>query len=183
MNPDNNFKNYYIKLYSRVKNFAQSYVLSECDAENIVQNVFVNMYEHWDLLDENINIISYLFTSIKNACIDFLQQELKKQKAKEEYRNQYEMELQLSYDSLDAFNVNFSDEKNIEELLDIAIQKLPERCREIFIMSKIEGRKQKEIAEKLGITVNTVETQMGVAYKKLREELKDYVPLLLFLLV
>ncbi|MCC8170678.1 MAG: LuxR C-terminal-related transcriptional regulator, partial [Parabacteroides sp.] len=57
-----------------------------------------------------------------------------------------------------------------------------EKCRTIFIMSKLEGKKQKEIARELAISVNTVETQMGIAYKKLRAELKDYLPLFLFIL-
>ena len=58
---------------------------------------------------------------------------------------------------------------------------LSERCREIFLKSKIEGKKQKEIAEEMNISINTVETQMGIAYKKLRNELKDYFPLFIFL--
>ena len=61
------------------------------------------------------------------------------------------------------------------------IDSLPERCREIFLKSKIEGKKQKEIAEEMNISINTVETQMGIAYKKLRNELKDYFPLFIFL--
>ena len=58
---------------------------------------------------------------------------------------------------------------------------LPGKCREIFLKSKIEGKKQKEIAEEMNISINTVETQMGIAYKKLRSELKDYFPLFVFL--
>ena len=73
------------------------------------------------------------------------------------------------------------EEKDIETILNNAILSLPERCREIFIKSKIEGKKQKEVALELNISVNTVETQIGIAYKKLREELKDYYPLLLIL--
>jgi len=63
-----------------------------------------------------------------------------------------------------------------------ALDSLSDKCREIFIMNKLEGKKQKQIAEELNISINTVETQMGIAYKKLRVELKDYMPLLLFLL-
>lgn len=74
------------------------------------------------------------------------------------------------------------EEKSIEQILSKAIDALPEKCREIFIKNKIEGKKQKEIAMELNISVNTVETQMGIAYKKLKTELKDYFPLFLFLL-
>lgn len=63
-----------------------------------------------------------------------------------------------------------------------AIDKLPERCREIFLKSRIEGMKYREIADELDISMNTVENQMSIALRKLRIELKDYLPLLLFLI-
>lgn len=62
------------------------------------------------------------------------------------------------------------------------VDSLPEKCREIFIKSKIEGKKQKDIAAELNISLKTVENQMGIAYKKIKSELKDYLPLLIFLL-
>ncbi len=63
-----------------------------------------------------------------------------------------------------------------------AINKLPERCRQVFLKSRIEGKKNREIANELNLTVSTVENQMTIALRKLRVELKDYLPLLLFLL-
>ena len=62
------------------------------------------------------------------------------------------------------------------------VDSLPEKCREIFIKSKIEGKKQKDIAAELNISLKTVENQMDIAYKKIKSELKDYLPLLIFLL-
>ena len=97
----------------------------------------------------------------------------------------------ISYFKLLGFNgrfiysdfFDFSSEEDIETLLRNAIDKLPERCRLIFIKSRIEGKKYKEIAEELNLSVNTVEGQISIALKKLREELKDYLPLLLFLFI
>ena len=63
-----------------------------------------------------------------------------------------------------------------------AINKLPERCRQVFLKSRIEGKRNREIANELNLTVSTVENQMTIALRKLRVELKDYLPLLLFLL-
>ena len=88
----------------------------------------------------------------------------------------------MKYYSLEHFDLDILEEKSIEQILSKAIDALPEKCREIFIKNKIEGKKQKEIAMELNISVNTVETQMGIAYKKLKTELKDYFPLFLFLL-
>ena len=83
--------------------------------------------------------------------------------------------------SLELFDQSMLLEQDIERIITEAIDSLPEKCREIFIKSKIEGKKQKEIAEELNISLKTVENQMNIAYKKIRVELKDYLPLLIFL--
>ena len=88
----------------------------------------------------------------------------------------------MNLDSLEAFDNNLFSDQDIEKIISRALDTLSEKYRTIFIMSKIEGKKQKEIAQELNISINTIETQMGIAYKKLRIELKDYFPILLFIL-
>lgn len=83
--------------------------------------------------------------------------------------------------SLEELDETFFERSDVEQMLSKAMNSLPGKCREIFLKSKIEGKKQKEIAEEMNISINTVETQMGIAYKKLRSELKDYFPLFVFL--
>ena len=175
------FEQFYITWYSRAKYFAREYVHSESDAANIIQDVFLHLYERRDLMDAYTNLTAYLFTSIKNRCLDYLRKWVLEQETAQGVQDEFEMELRMKYDSLEIFNTQFSDETDIGELLDNALQKLPERCRNIFIMNKLEGKKQKEIAEELNLSINTVESQMGIAYKKLREELKDCLPLFIFL--
>ena len=175
------FEQFYITWYSRAKYFSREYVHSESDAENIIQDVFLHLYERRDLMDAYTNLTAYLFTSIKNRCLDYLRKWVLEQETAQGVQDEFEMELRMKYDSLEIFNTQFSDETDIGELLDNALQKLPERCRNIFIMNKLEGKKQKEIAEELNLSINTVESQMGIAYKKLREELKDCLPLFIFL--
>ena len=175
------FEQFYITWYSRAKYFAREYVHSESDAENIIQDVFLHLYERRDLMDAYTNLTAYLFTSIKNRSLDYLRKWVLEQETAQGVQDEFEMELRMKYDSLEIFNTQFSDETDIGELLDNALQKLPERCRNIFIMNKLEGKKQKEIAEELNLSINTVESQMGIAYKKLREELKDCLPLFIFL--
>ncbi|HCC53275.1 MAG TPA: RNA polymerase sigma-70 factor, partial [Porphyromonadaceae bacterium] len=68
----------------------------------------------------------------------------------------------------------------VENLLNDAIGKLPDRCREIFVLSRMEGLKNREIANRLQISVSTVENQMTIAIRKLKYELRDYLPVLLF---
>ena len=132
-------------------------------------------------MDAYTNLTAYIFTSIKNRFLEYLRKWVLEQETAQGVQDEFEMELRMKYDSLEIFNTQFSDETDIGELLDNALQKLPERCRNIFIMNKLEGKKQKEIAEELNLSINTVESQMGIAYKKLREELKDCLPLFIFL--
>lgn len=176
------FENFYITWYSRVKYFARDYVLSEEEAENIAQDVFLEFYQKRDSLDFHINIIAYLFTSVKNKCIDYLRRKLLEQEAAAKMQEEFDLSFRMKFDSLEAFNLEGLSEDNIKNIIEKALESLPERCREIFVMSKIEGKKQKKIAEELGVSVKTIECQMTIAYKKLREELKNYLPLLLFLL-
>lgn len=174
------FESFYINWYSRAIYFAKEYVAAESDAENIVQDVFLHLFERKELLDTRLNWTAYFFTAIKNRCLDHLNKELKTQEAIQNIQSEHILTVRMKFDSLEILNVDFPDESSIEKRLNAALEKLPERCREIFIMNKIEGKKQKDIANELQISVNTVESQMAIAFKKLREELRDYMPLLVF---
>jgi RNA polymerase sigma-70 factor (ECF subfamily) len=100
-----------------------------------------------------------------------------------EIAEEYKYELNLKLSALEELNQSLSSDYDIEKCISNALDKLPDRCREIFIMSRIEGKKYREIAEELKLSIHTVENQMAIALKKLRIELKDYLPLLLFLAV
>lgn len=176
------FENFYITWYSRVKYFARDYVLSDEEAENIAQDVFLEFYQKREELGFYINLVAYLFTSVKNKCIDYLRRRLMEQEAAVKMQEEFDLSFRMKFDSLEAFNIEGLSEDNIKDIIEKALDTLPERCREIFVMSKIEGKKQKEIAEELNVSVKTIESQMTIAYKKLREELKNHLPLLLFLL-
>lgn len=176
------FESFYITWYSRVKYFARDYVLSEEEAENITQDVFLDFYQKRDSLDFHINVIAYLFTSVKNRCIDYLRRKLLEQEAASKMQEDFDLSFRMKFDSLEAFDMDGLSEDNIKNIIEKALNALPKRCREIFILSKLEGKKQKEIAEQLNVSVKTIETQMTIAYKKLREELKNYLPLLMFIL-
>lgn len=178
-----NFEDFYIGWYSRVKYFAYDYVLSEADAENITQDVFLDFYQRKEFMSQHVNIVAYLFTSVKNRCIDHLRHKLLEQEAALKLQEDFDLSFRMKFDSLEAFNVDFLSENSVIELINKALSTLPSRCREIFIMNKFDGKKQKEIADELNISIKTVETQISIAYRKLREELKNCLPLLLFLLL
>ena len=158
------FEEIYVSWFSRMKYFALEYVVSEEDAENIVQDVFTELWERKEILAYDVNLVALLFTSIKNRCIDLLRHRIVVKEAVNLIQEEYQATLRMK--------------RIITEVVD----SLPEKCREIFIKSKIEGKKQKDIAAELNISLKTVENQMAIAYKKIKSELKDYLPLLIFLL-
>lgn len=178
---DKDFERIYIQYYSKMKRFAQEYVISEEDAENILQDVFLDFWEKRDVFLNYVNLIAFLFTAIKNRSINFLRRKVMEQEITNKMQEEYRRTLQINLESLQAMESDFFRDKNIEGLINNAIDSLPNRCREIFVKNKIEGKKQKEIAAELNISIHAIETQMGIAYKKLREKLKDVYPLFLFL--
>ena len=177
------FEEIYLSFYPRLKRFAQEYVISEADAENIVQDVFLDLWERRAFVSSSINLTSYLFTNIKNKCIDFLRHRMVMQNAANKMQEEYELALQIKLQSLQAFDEQIFSNADMETVVVNAIQSLPEKCRQIFVMNKIEGKKQKTIAEELNLSIHTVESQMAIAYRKLKEILKEHLPLLFFLLI
>lgn len=133
------------------------------------------------LLEELRSPQAFLFTLVKRRCIDYLRKKLTvlyKDGSLDEVENH---ELQYKLYSLEAFDENKSLNEDIERLLRDAIARLPEKCRRIFIESKINNKRNQEIADEMGLSVQTVKNQIMIAVRKLREELKDYLPLLIFL--
>lgn len=167
-----NFTELYLTYYPKLVRFAKEFVIFEEDAENITQDVFADLWERQNSIDAIENINAYLFRLVKNRCLDYLKRKLSEQKYVENMQTTFEIELNLKLQSLDRFEIcNISEGNDAEVLVRTAINSLPKRCREIFLMSRLEGLKYREIAERLGISVNTVECQMGIALKKLRVKL------------
>ena len=178
---EGNFEEIYMDYFPRLLRFAREYVGSDEDAENIIQDVFMTLWERRSDLKIHISMVSYLFLLIKNRCIDHLRRRTHAEKGKEEIQKQHNLELQMKLHSLEALDHDLINDTDIERIITNAINFLPPKCREIFILNKIDGKKYKEIAEELQISINTVENQMSIALRKLREQLKDYMPVFIFL--
>lgn len=172
-----NFENIYKVYYPKMFGFAKTYVLTDEDAENIVQDVFLILWEKKDDIEISHSVTTFLFTLVKNKCLNFLRHRI----IQEEYNTYIQEELKFKLYSLELFSYSYQSDEELRHSIRRAIDSLPERCREVFIKSRIEGKKYKEISEELQISVNTVENHIVAALKKMREELKDYLPLLIFL--
>ncbi len=138
---------------------------TRADAEEIVQDVFVKFWEKCSSLSPDSSIKSYLYRSVHNSCLNAIKHE----KVKDGYKQHVIQFLESSYQD----DVEFNDPDVIRNRIHGEIDKLPPRCSEIFKLSRFEGLKYQEIADHLGISVKTVEVQMGKALKVLRESLHD----------
>lgn len=168
-----NFSEMYLTYYPRLVRFAKEFVMLEEDAENITQDVFADLWERRDSMSEIENVNAYLFRLVKNRSLDYLKRKISEQKYVESTQTSFEIELSLKLQSLDRFDACYFLEGNDTEILiRAAINSLPKRCRDIFLMSRLEGLKYKEISERLGISIKTVECQMGIALKKIRMKLR-----------
>ena len=162
----------YLIYYPKLVRFAKEFVMSEEDAENITQDVFTDLWEKRESMNHIENMNAYLFRLVRNKCLDYLKHKVFEQKYVENVKASFEIELNLKLQSLDRFDVyDISERNQMEKLIRDAINSLPKRCRDIFLLSRMEGLKYREISERLGISVNTVECQMGIALKKLRAKL------------
>lgn len=176
------FSGIYDLYFPKLLRFTQTYMIREEEAEHIVQDLFLYLWEHRDVLSSLRNLNAYLFTLIRNRCIDYLRKEMNREERRGTLSEVENKEIELKLYSLEMFDEDQLSDADIEELLQRAIANLPDRCREIFIMSRLQNLRYKEIAAKLNISPNTVENQIVIALRKLKEELKDYFPLFLFII-
>jgi RNA polymerase sigma-70 factor (ECF subfamily) len=144
------------------------------NAEEIVQDIFFNIWSKRENLQINISIKSYLYQTVKNSCLNFI----KHKKVEDKYKTHFIQQIQ--YEELNE--TDLESENLLAEKIQTAIDKMPPARKKVFLMSKIDNLKYKEIAETLGISIKTVENHIGNALKFLREELTDFLPFLIFFL-
>ena len=150
------FKQYYASLCVYARR-----IIKDADAsEDIVHEVFIKLWEKREQIDPQQSLKSYLFTSVHNRCLNYIRDNKKFTERDEYFENS-----KLTDDTAEV------EQSELEAKVFEAINKLPEKCKEVFQMCKLEELKYSEVAEKLGISIKTVENQMGKALKVLREEL------------
>ena len=155
--------------------FALKYVPDQDTAKEIVHNVFLNLWEKREKVDTSSSLKSYLFTSVHNRCLNFIRDEKK--------FDRDETLLQRLDSAEFADGTDRLEEQELEQRIYDALQALPEKCREVFTLNRFEGLKYAEIAEKLNISIKTVEAQMSKALKIMREKLADYLTILILFII
>jgi len=146
-------------------------------AEDIVQDVFINIWNKKFSLNCTGNIKPYLIRSVINTSINYVQSKFAKQNICEE---EFAKNTPADHNPHDEFVGN-----ELSKLIKIAIEQLPDKCRTIFMLSRFSGKSYKEIADELSISVKTVEAQMSIAFKKIQLFLSKFgyflIPVLLYI--
>ena len=168
------FEEIYNEHYHVLCSYAQRFVFNPEDAREIVQGVFVKIWKIRETLPDDIHFKTYLYTAVRNRCLDYLKHLKIINNYKAELLKQVSEAIQNNSNTLET-PLEGLITKELEEKIMAAIDSLPEKGREVFILSRFEGMKYKEIAEKLNISVNTVETHMSRAINTLRKSLSGYI--------
>ena len=180
----NDFEDLFDEIYTsflhKVQFYANSYLHDNEAAKNVTQEVFVYIWENRDIIDFERDPLPYILVLTRNRCLNFLR------------RNKVERRFQEFSKSKDKESLNYltlleSSErlysKDVENILNSAMSKMSESVRATFYLNRFENMKYKEIAEKQGISVKTVEFRIMSALKILRVKFKDYLKLFLGLLL
>ena len=157
------FRQYYDSYYDQLYHFLTFYTKNSIIIEDVLQEIFLKLWENREKIEVKY-IKTYLFHAAKNKVLNHLRDEQSRHYLLENwfYQQQYESKGKDCFD-LELFILQ----------LDKIVKQLPERCREIFLLSREEKLTYKQIADKLNLSVKTVEVQMGIALKRIRESLSS----------
>jgi len=156
---------------------AKNYIPAQEDAENIVHDVFVSVWEHKDYVLKMDNIEGYMAVSLKNRCLDYLKHLFYVSEYADRVSESLRDELHNCLNNANNTDTATAyDKEIINKAVSRAIGELPPRCRQVFLHSRRDHLKNAEIAARMGISENTVEAQMTIAIRKLRAALCPYLP-------
>lgn len=149
-------------------------LLRDEEAEDVVQDVFLNVWLRKEGLDDSLSFKSYLFRSVYNTTLNII----KHRRYTDNYRSIYEKGIEeMAYDYYDPDSCDVIRRLYLYEMqadIDSAINSLPPKCRDVFSLSYLQDMPSKEISEKLGISLRTVDNHIYAALKQLREKLGKY---------
>jgi RNA polymerase sigma-70 factor (ECF subfamily) len=151
--------------YASLVKYAKTLIKDHDSSEEIVQDLFVRLWQDREKINIESSLNGYLFRSVHNRCLHYIEH----QKVVERH------EQEMSYEPGNGSEspVDILQYKELQSKIARTIEKLPERCGQIFCMNRFEGLKYAEIADKLSISVKTVEANMGRALKEFRKALAE----------
>ncbi len=167
------FEQLFFQLQPSLYAYCCKYIEDKELARDIVQECFISLWENYGSVESSFN--NYLFKAVRNRCISYF----RSLKTHAEYAESVKLKLkeieihpEIPNPLTDVYLIE------VNTLLKRNVENLPEKCRLIFMMSRYQGMKNQEISEELNISIRTVEAQIYHALKILKNELKDYLPLI-----
>lgn len=166
------FDELYQMHFSFLCNFAQQYVEDSGTAQDICQKVFISLWEKRDQIDPKLSIKGYLFTAVKNRCLNYLRDHKR-------YRSKI---LDIDCGDIElSFEEDHFAEIELQAQIEKALNSLSPKCRQVFEMSRFQGMRYREIAEQLDLSPKTVEAHITKAIKSLRKQLQHFISIILCL--
>lgn len=164
------FEAVFLNYFNKVKYFINGLIKSEADAEELAQEIFVKIWTNREQIDPEKSFNTYVYISARNTAFNFI----KKKLVRESYAadTQY---VQSENDAEDSEDVVIA--KELDLLISMIVMNMPERRREIFELSRKEGLSNEEIADRLKISKKTIDNQLSLALKELKEAVRTFVML------
>jgi RNA polymerase sigma-70 factor (ECF subfamily) len=176
------YKYLYDQHYQILCHVAAQYVKDDFLAETIVGDVIFHLWEVRETIEINTSVRSYLMTCVRNRCIDYLKSQYHKREMAHSDTGLRDFPV-LQYVKDDDYPLGKLLEKELEDEIMNAINRLPDECRRVFNMSRFENRKYEEIAQELKISVNTVKYHIKHALALLHEDLGKYLTMAMMILI
>lgn len=170
------YRNLFYTYFADLVLYAHSILKDRATAEDIVQELFITFWQEQKYRRIDTGLQGYLYRSVRNVCLNYLRDEKLKNNHLLEMMVNAANEIRFSFDDMEV-------EQEREEVYR-AYHQLPIQCKQIFTLCCLQGLKYQETADQLGISINTVRTQMGRAFKFLRDSLsgKTFSSILFFIL-
>jgi RNA polymerase sigma-70 factor (ECF subfamily) len=159
------FESLFRSSYVSLVRYARTLIKDQDDAEEIVQDLFYRIWQDREKIKIESSLNGYLFRAVHNRCLHFIEHNRIVVKHAEEMSFRIPESPESPSDILNY--------KELQARIAVILEKLPERCGKIFYMNRFEGLKYNEIAEKLSVSVKTVEANMGRALREFRKELRE----------
>jgi len=173
----NSFNEIYTTFYRKSFLYVKSYVHDDMAAEDIVTESLIRLWEQMKRITVD-PIHPYLFTILKNQSLDYLKHQTIRRDAHDAITKALNRELALRTTTLESSDPNDIFSAEVQQIIEATLNSLPEKTREIFIMSRFGNKPHKEIAMLYDISVKGVDYHIVSSVRELRYALKDYLPLI-----
>ena len=171
------FEYYFKEYYNSIVGFAIQFIGDKDKAGSIAQDAFIKLWENREKVQKINGIRSFLYTSVKTDCLNLIRHNkvVRKYESKQLQARESSLHTEI-LNSLNFDSVTFSE---LESLIEKSIEELPDKCKLVFVKKRFENKKNKEIADELGITLKAVEANITRATKFLKLRLSHYVLLII----